>query len=169
MSKSSILLLTLLAFIIHSLPVTGQSDSPDNKTRKAIFTVISNSIGWAIKKDTALLFSGVVNDSSLFIYHPDSRSTIRGYGMFHDFALKNWLRPGFKALEFKIKELRLNLSLSGEVAWFSCLLDDFCELNGQRTGWENCRWTGVLEKQKGKWVIVQMHFSFPVDQNNNKM
>jgi len=24
----------------------------------------------------------------------------------------------------------------------------------------NTRWTGVLEKRKEKWVIVQMHFSF---------
>jgi hypothetical protein len=25
------------------------------------------------------------------------------------------------------------------------------------------RWTGVLEKKEGKWLIMQMHFSFPVE------
>jgi hypothetical protein len=27
----------------------------------------------------------------------------------------------------------------------------------------NTRWTGVLEKREGKWLIVQMHFSFASD------
>jgi hypothetical protein len=31
-------------------------------------------------------------------------------------------------------------------------------------GWDNCRWTGTLEKRGGKWVVVQMHFSFPKDE-----
>jgi hypothetical protein len=26
--------------------------------------------------------------------------------------------------------------------------------------WENTRWTGVLEKRDGRWVIIQQHFSF---------
>ena len=163
MRISTTLPITLLLLIMMSLPVTGQSAFPENHDRKAILEVISNSIGWAKEKDTALLFSSVTHDTSFFIYHPDSGSTINGYRMFHDFALKNWLRPEFKALEFRIRELRLDHSLAGDVAWFSCFLDDFCEWKGKRTGWENCRWTGVLEKQKGKWVLVQMHFSFPED------
>jgi hypothetical protein len=30
-------------------------------------------------------------------------------------------------------------------------------------GWKDTRWTGVLEKRNGKWLIVQMHFSFASD------
>ena len=30
-------------------------------------------------------------------------------------------------------------------------------------GWDNCRWTGTLQELGGRWVIVQMHFSFPKD------
>jgi len=26
-----------------------------------------------------------------------------------------------------------------------------------------CRWTGVVEKRDGRWVIVQQHFSFASD------
>jgi len=25
----------------------------------------------------------------------------------------------------------------------------------------NVRWTGVLEKRDGRWLIMQMHFSYP--------
>ena len=26
--------------------------------------------------------------------------------------------------------------------------------------WKNTRWTGVLEKREGRWVMAQQHFSF---------
>jgi len=30
-------------------------------------------------------------------------------------------------------------------------------------GEENGRWTGVIEKRDGRWVVVQQHFSFASD------
>jgi hypothetical protein len=35
--------------------------------------------------------------------------------------------------------------------------------DGKPIGWKDTRWTGVLEKRDGKWVIVQMHFSSASD------
>ena len=29
--------------------------------------------------------------------------------------------------------------------------------------WKDTRWTGVLERRNGEWLIVQMHFSFAAD------
>jgi len=58
-----------------------------------------------------------------------------------------------------VKDLRINLSRTGEAAWYSAILDDFNEWNGQPASWVNARWTGTLEKRNGQWVIVQMHFS----------
>jgi len=40
-------------------------------------------------------------------------------------------------------------------------LDDINTWAGQPANWENARWTGVLKKRDGKWVIGQQHFSFP--------
>ena len=37
------------------------------------------------------------------------------------------------------------------------------EWDGKPVGWKDARWTGVLERRSGKWVIVQMHFSFASD------
>ena len=52
---------------------------------------------------------------------------------------------------------------SGDVAWYHARLDDYNEWQGQPANWEDVRWTGVLEKRDGRWVIVQMHFSSPTD------
>jgi hypothetical protein len=60
-----------------------------------------------------------------------------------------------------IRDLQIVLSRSGDVAWFFCVLDDIDEWQGLFS-WTNRRWTGVLEKRDGRWVMVQAHFSNPV-------
>ena len=74
-----------------------------------------------------------------------------------------WMSPKFKATHFDVRELRINLSRSGDVAWFSAILDDCGEWEGEPDCWQDTRWTGVLEKREGDWLIVQMHFSFASD------
>ena len=66
-------------------------------------------------------------------------------------------------LSHQVKDLRINLSASGTVAWWSAMLDDCGSYGGQEFCWKDCRWTGVAEKRDGKWVIVQGHFSFARD------
>ena len=131
--------------------------------RADVRQVIENSIGWALTKDTTLLFSSLAQDSAFFIYHPTAATTVAGWSEFLR-AVPTWMDPAFKATHFEVKDLRINFSRSGDVAWYSTLLDDFAEWQGRPVGWENARWTGVLEKRDGRWVIVQMHFSFAIEQ-----
>jgi ketosteroid isomerase-like protein len=119
---------------------------------------IENSIGWAKNKDFDLLYSVIANDSSYLEVDPVG-PIIRGFKEFR----KNesfWGDPRFKAVRYEIRDLKISVSESGSVAWFYCVLDDINEWKGQPASWMNTRWTGVLEKRKEKWVIVQMHFSF---------
>ena len=64
---------------------------------------------------------------------------------------------------FQIRDLRLVISRIGKVAWFSAMVDDEGEWDGEPWGSKDVRWTGVLEKRKGKWVIVQQHMSLASD------
>jgi len=119
---------------------------------------IHNSIGWAKNKDIELLYSVIANDSNYIEVDPRDR-VVKG---FQDFKRneKFWMSPDFKAVRYEIKDLKINFSKSGDVAWFFCMLDDINEWKGQPASWENTRWTGVLEKRDNNWTIVQMHFSF---------
>jgi hypothetical protein len=135
--------------------------------KTAICQVIHNAIGWALTKDFDLLFGSVAQDEEFFIFHPDSASTITGFNAFKNLAEKTWANPKFKATRYEIRELNVHLSNDGSVAWYSCYLDDYGEWNGRETGWSNARWTGVLEKREGRWVLTQMHFSFPTDRAEN--
>ncbi len=71
-----------------------------------------------------------------------------------------WMYPHFPAVRYETRDLQIDFSRSGDVAWFYCLPDDINERKGQPASWENTRWSGVLERRRGRWVIVQMHFSF---------
>lgn len=131
--------------------------------RAEVTKVIHDAIGWALTKDTERLFSIVARDAEFFIFHPDAASTVVGFDAFRAMAERDFLNPAFKATDFAVRELRVNFAESGTVAWFAAFLDDHCEVNGRRVGWDNARWTGVLERRAGKWVIVQMHFSLARD------
>ena len=67
---------------------------------------------------------------------------------------------GFKYVRHEISDLHIGLSETGRTAWFYCRLDDLNTWDGRQANWEDARWTGVLEKRDGRWVIVQQHFSF---------
>ena len=108
--------------------------------RTAVEEAIRGSICWALTKDRPLAERVIAHDPDLFIFNPDSNATV-----------------------CDIRELRVSFARSGSVAWWSAVLDDLAEWDGKPTGWKDTRWTGVLEKRSGAWVIVQMHFSFAAD------
>ena len=154
-AKSPILLLSVL-FVISC---NTQNESFNNEEPEVART-IKNSIGWALEKDTTLLYNLISNDADLLIINPDS-SQIEGIEAFREITHTFWMNPKFKATHYEVKDLRISFSGNEDVAWFYCLLDDFGEWDGRKIGWENVRWTGVLEKVDEIWIIRQMHFSFP--------
>jgi ketosteroid isomerase-like protein len=131
-------------------------DRPD--VRVIIEKTIRASISWSLAKDRALLERVLAHDDGLFIFNPDAQ-TVVGWQQFSK-GFEFWMDPRFKTTHVAIRNLRLNLSRCGTVAWWSCILDEHSSWDGRATDWKDTRWTGVLEKRSGQWLIVQMHFSF---------
>lgn len=157
MKKSPIFILLFTALTICGCE--NRSGARDyDKEKVLIGKTIHSCIGWAGKKDIKLLYSVVANDSTFLEVHPDGR-VVKGFAEFKK-AEKSWMSPDFQAVRYEISDLQINFSKSGDVAWWFCLLDDINTWQGEPASWENTRWTGVLEKRKGSWVIVQQHFSF---------
>ena len=136
---------------------TQKKINPEEEKAK-IAESIHNAIGWAKNKDFKVLYSVIADDSNYLEVQPSER-VVRGIAEFKK-SEKFFGSPDFKAVRYDIRDLKINISNSGDVAWYYCMLDDINEWKGQPANWENTRWTGVLEKRDGNWVIVQMHFSF---------
>jgi len=75
-------------------------------------------------------------------------------------AIKTQLQNEFK--EFKSAKLNrtwISVAGKGDVAWFAS--EWVAEMDmGPEKAKIPARWTGVLEKQGGKWLLVLSHFSF---------
>lgn len=136
----------------------NNEDRPELKDRYEVFNTINSCIGWFENKDFDLLYSVVSHDSSYISVHPSDK-VIRGFQEFETNCMI-FRNPEFKYNRHEIKDVSINFSSSGDVAWFYCILDDINTWRSQPVCWKNTRWTGVLEKRNGNWVIVQQHFSF---------
>ena len=123
-----------------------------------IIKVLHDSFGWALTKDRALFESVFAKDDDFFTYFPDSKSTVLGWQQFEKF-LEDWMDPRSKATGYEVRNLRVVISKTGDVAWFSAIVDDEGEFDGKPWGTKDIRWTGVLEKRAGGWKICQQHMS----------
>lgn len=154
--KTLAIILILMASNGCSKKGTGSLNIESEKL--LIEKTIRSSIGWAKNKDINLLYSVIANDSSFLEVHPGAK-VVKGFTDFKK-AEDFWMSSDFKAIRYEIRDLTINISESGDAAWWFCMLDDINEWKGEPANWESTRWTGVLEKREGKWVIVQQHFSF---------
>ena len=150
----------------HGRPVlkegtfSSRDDDDALKVEKQKITqVISSVIGWAKEKNLNLFYNSIANDEDYISVTPGKRVIKR----FEDVKqnVPFWMSPDFKYVRHELKELEIKFARCGEVAWFYCVLDDINTYKGEPASWENARWTGVVEKRDGKWVVVQQHFSFP--------
>ncbi|MFH1214202.1 MAG: nuclear transport factor 2 family protein [Candidatus Neomarinimicrobiota bacterium] len=157
-------MLWIIVFVSFTISCSDRPKKNDDETilkeKKIIEKVINDNIKWALNKDLDLLYSTIRRDSTLLFVNPDP-SLVNGFAEVEETAKSFWMDPRFKATYSEVKDLRITISRSGTVAWYYCLLDDFGEWDGHPYKWENARWTGVLEKTDGNWVIRQMHISFP--------
>jgi hypothetical protein len=151
-----------MLFAVLSSPACAPKGVGAAAERAAVEKVIVDSISWALTKDRALQESTMAKDENLFYFWTDSDAGVRGWDA-HVKLFDLWMGPRFKATRTEVRDLHITFSRAGDVAWYWCYLDDLGEWDGQPVGEENIRWTGVLERRDGKWLIVQMHASLAAE------
>ena len=97
---------------------------------EAVKKAIEQSIGWAIEKDFEAMFR--LWADNLFHFWLFSNSQVVGLDNFKTYA-EQWKDPDFRGTRFKFKDLRIVFSRSGDVAWYSCFLDDCGSYKGKET------------------------------------
>lgn len=159
--SKKVILIIFICGLCCSCRKTVSENNTQYKEKEQIEKTIRAGIGWAGRKDIALLYSVIANDSAFLEVHPEG-AIVKGFTEFKK-AEKIWMSPDFQAVRYEIRDLSINISRSGDVAWWFCILDDINTWKGEPASWMNTRWTGVVEKRKGSWVIVQQHFSFAAE------
>jgi ketosteroid isomerase-like protein len=147
--------------------VVGGMARADTATQReaekaAVAKVVRDSICWALTKNRALQESTMAHDEDLFVLWTDWKSATSGWTNYVK-LYDTWMDPRFKATVTEVRDLQVHLSRAGDVAWYSATLDDLGEWDGKPVGDRDIRWTGVLERRRGRWVVVQMHGSVAKD------
>jgi ketosteroid isomerase-like protein len=161
-AKSAVSLLAAALTIGAAGAKTPASDP--EKEKAAVARVVRDSICWALTKDRALQESTMAHDEDLYVVWTSSKSAVSGWSEYVK-LYDGWMDPRFKATVTEVRDLSVHLSRSGDVAWYSATLDDLGEWDGKPVGAKDIRWTGVLEKRDGRWVVVQMHGSVATDKS----
>ena len=141
------------------------STANEIKDEEEIRRILHDAFGWALTKDRTLFESIFARDDDFFSIFPDSKSTAIGWSQFEKF-LDSWMDPRNIAKGYDIRDLRIVISKNKDVAWFSAIVDDEGEFDGEPWGAKNIRWTGVLEMRDGSWRICQQHLSEANDMNS---
>lgn len=158
--KITLVILILVMLIPES--ACGQDASlPDTSGNYSdVKYAIEQSIGWAVEKDFEAMYSLWAED--MFHFWLFSGSRIIGLEDFKKYS-ELWKDPDFRGISFGFRDLRIVFSRSGDVAWYSCYLDDCSSYKGEESCLKDVFQTGALEKRDGRWVHVLMHGSYPVD------
>jgi len=158
--KELILSVSFVLYFSLGFVSNGAAQDTTSPDYEMVKETIEQSIGWAIEKDFDNMFR--LWDENMFHFWLFSNSIVVGLDSFKIYA-EQWEDPDFRGTRFEFKDLRIMFSSDGDVAWYSCFLDDCGALKGKEFCLENVFQTGVLEKQDGRWVHVLMHGSYPVD------
>ena len=156
---------TLFYFAVATalLVVSGcnQSESVDVEAEKAnVKMVLDQFIQVMEQEDMELAEKIISHDKDMVSFGTDASERWVGWE-----AMKQSMEEQFGAFDgtdLTAKDQVIHVNSTGNTAWFSGLMDWYTTAMGNPVELNNARYTGVLEKRDGNWVLVQMHFSVPV-------
>jgi hypothetical protein len=159
-TKITVITWIFAAFFLHT--ANGQTVTMADTTGNYanVKHTIEQSIGWAIDKNFEAMYS--LWADNLFHFWLTSDSRVVGLENLKKYS-EVWKDPDFRGTHFEFRDLRIVFSRSGDVAWYSCFLDDCSSYKGKESCLKDVFQTGVLEKRDSRWVHVLMHGSYPID------
>lgn len=147
-------------FSINTLSGQDKAVADTSGNFSAVKHSIEQAIGWAIDKDFEAMYNLWAEDMFHFWLFSDSK--VIGLENFKRYS-DVWKDPDFRGTSFEFRDLRIVFSRAGDVAWYSCYIDDCSSYKGKESCLKDVFQTGVLEKRDGRWVHVLMHGSYAID------
>lgn len=111
------------------------------------------------KEDFDLIESIWAPQEDIVLYGTDSDERLVGWK-----SIKEVIKRQFSLIEntyISASDQIVKVSDCGNTAWFAERLNYNFIYKGTAHSYDNIRFTGVMEKIDGRWVIVQAHLSLP--------
>jgi ketosteroid isomerase-like protein len=131
------------------------------EAEKAAVKAVVDQFMQGMKTEDMEIFSSIIaHDPDMQNFGTDAAEIWVGWD-----SLKESFERQFQSMDVEnisTKDQVIKVHKSGEVAWFSEILDFSGKTQGEPFSIEGFRLSGTLEKQAGNWIIVQFHASVPV-------
>ena len=158
MIKKYLLSVPVFLLIIFSC----STDQVDLETeREQVVQVLDNFISAHENKDLDLLMSCFSDKPDILILGTDKDELWVDKKSMGDAQKRAY--ETFDKIKLSVRGKVLKMDKSGKTAWFYMKVDWYVESSGEKYKYDDIRTTGVLENEGGKWRIVQVHTSLPVE------
>ena len=159
MMKRNLSMTLFLVLIVSLAAVTFVR--ADTKTEQEVKDFLTQYGAAYDKKDVGALMKMIAPEASVVFFEADDKGRYVG---------PNEIRAAYKDNLKQVKSIKgeykwTSVGSKGDVAWFATELLYNVD-TGKDKFQEPARWTGVLEKRDGKWLLIQSHFSFPPEEES---
>lgn len=153
--------LFVLFVVIVFLGLSACTQKVDLEAEKAqVKTVVDQLEEFLETEDMELLSKIFAHDSDMVNFGTDAAERIVGWEPLKELLQKQ--NASYENTKLTVKDQVIQVNKTGNTAWFSEIVDWDLVAQGQAVNLQGSRFTGVMEKRNGNWVIVQFHASIPV-------
>ena len=153
---------TILSAMVAMAPLAvyaGHHES-EKHAKPNLKNAVDQLMGAFEKESVAMFDDAMAKDSDMVTFGTDASERWVGFDEVRDSFAKQV--GAFEVKKIDTKSQVIKTSNSGEVAWFSQVVDWHISSGGNSQTISGIRVTGVLEKRGTEWKIVQFHTSAPV-------
>jgi len=153
---------TLLFVLVALATLSANAGHPESeKHAKSNLKSAVDQLMGAFEKESVEMFDDVMaKDTGMVTFGTDASERWVGFDEVRGSFAKQV--GAFEVESIDTKNQVIKTSNSGEVAWFSQIVDWHISSGGNSQTISGIRVTGVLEKRGTEWKIVQFHTSAPV-------
>ncbi|MBC8320984.1 MAG: nuclear transport factor 2 family protein [Bacteroidetes bacterium] len=151
--------LVLCILLVASSSCDQKKEYDCKEDTEAIENLLENYILANENQDFDLIENIWAPDDDIILYGTDSDERLMGWSNIRD-AIKNQFSHITDTYISASNQL-IKINCTGNTAWFAETLNYNYMYKGVAHKYEGLRFTGVVEKINGDWVLVQAHLSVP--------
>lgn len=152
-------ILTLSIVLISSSCCEQKKEINCETEKELIENLLENYILANENQDFDLIESIWASDDDIILYGTDSDERLTGWSSINEAINEQFSLITDTYISSSNQFIKLNCT--GNTAWFAETLNYNYMYKGKAHKYEGLRFTGVVEKVEGKWVLVQAHLSLP--------
>jgi hypothetical protein len=160
-SMKNLVIIVLIGLILISCNKAGNKkiDFDPVKEKEKVALVLEKYVIANEKQNLNLIKEVWASKPDIMVIGTNSDETVIGWE-----AIRDAMKIQFKNIEdtyISVRDQRIEINETGNTAWFSEFVNYNYIYKGKPVKYEGLRFTGVLEKINGDWLIVQSHMSIP--------